>query len=243
MSYILIIGAKSDVGMALARKYTDHGYNLYLAARNSTDLTEFANDLQIRSSRAISCVELDILDYRSHKAFFDNLKIKPIGVIVVSGYLGVQKYSESNFSDVEKIIDTNFTGAVSLLNIVANNFELQKSGFIVGVSSVAGERGRQSNYLYGSSKAALSIYLSGLRNRLHASNISVLTVKPGFIKTKMTKGMDLPQFLTLSPTEVADKIFIAQQKKKNVVYLKWIWRWIMFVIKIIPEAIFKRTSL
>jgi short-subunit dehydrogenase len=219
MSYILIIGAKSDVALALARKYATHGYDLYLAARNSTDLREFTNDLEIRTSRVVSCLEFDILDYSSHKPFFDNLKIKPIGVILVSGYLGVQKYSETDFSEAEKTIDTNFTGAVSFLNIVANDFELRKSGFIIGVSSVAGDRGRQSNYLYGSSKAALSIYLSGLRNRLYSSNINVLTVKPGFIKTKMTKGMDLPSYLTSNPTEIADKIFLAQQKRKNVIYL------------------------
>lgn len=243
MQYVLIIGAKSDLAIELAKKYAAQGYHLYLAARNSSDLKDFAKDLQIRTTRNIIILEFDILNYNSHQIFYDNLEIKPIGVILVSGYLGSQKNAEINFMETAKIIDTNFTGAVSLLNIVVNYFELRKKGFIVGISSVAGDRGRKSNYFYGSSKAAFSSYLSGIRNRLNSSNVNVLTVKPGFIKTKMTIDIEFPNFLSSSPSNVAEKIFIAQQKKKNVIYVKWFWRVIMIVIKIIPEIIFKRTSL
>lgn len=137
---------------------------------------------------------------------------------------------------------TNYTGVVSLINIIANDFERRRSGFIVGISSVAGDRGRKSNYLYGSAKAAFTAYLSGLRNRLYEAQVHVLTVKPGFVATKMTEGMDLPEKLTAQPDEVASDIFQAQQKGKNVLYTKWIWRWVMMVIKMIPEWKFKGMS-
>ena len=120
---------------------------------------------------------------------------------------------------------------------------LTSLGIIIGVSSVAGDRGRKSNYYYGSSKAAFSSYLSGIRNRLNLSNVTVLTVKPGFIKTKMTRELEFPNILSSSASNVAEKIFNAQQDKKNVIYVKWFWRYLMLVIKIIPERIFKKTSL
>jgi len=140
-------------------------------------------------------------------------------------------------------MDTNYTGVVSLFNIIANDFEKRKSGFIVGISSVAGDRGRKSNYIYGSAKAAFTAYLSGLRNRLYDAQVHVLTVKPGFVSTKMTEGMDLPEKLTAQPEEVAEDIYKAQQKGKNVLYTKWIWRWMMLIIRSIPEFQFKKMSI
>ncbi len=243
MSYILIIGAKSDIAKAVARKYAENGYDLYLAARKSNDLKEFANDINIRTQRTVKCVELDILDYASHQTFYDNLEGKPLGVISAVGYLGEQDKAQNNFSEAQKIIDTNYTGVVSLLNIIVDDFEKRKCGFIVGISSVAGDRGRKSNYIYGSAKAALTAYLSGLRNRLYNANVHVLTVKPGFVATKMTKGMGLPKKLTAQPGEVAEDIYEAQQKGKSVLYTKWMWRWVMLIIKSIPEFLFKKRSI
>ncbi len=243
MSYILIIGAKSDIAKATARKYAKEGYSLYLAARKSTELEGFAKDIKIRTQRDVKCVELDILDYASHEAFYDALKVKPLGVFSVVGYLGEQEKAQSDFQETKKIIDTNYTGVVSLLNIIANDFGRRKSGFIVGISSVAGDRGRKSNYLYGSAKAALTAYLSGLRNRLYNANVHVLTVKPGFVATKMTEGMDLSAKLTAQPEEVAEDIYKAQQKGRNVLYTKWMWRWVMLIIKSIPEFLFKKRSI
>lgn len=243
MSYILIIGAKSDIAKAVARKYAKKGYNLYLAARKSSELEEFANDIKIRTQRDVKCVELDILDYASHEAFYDALEEKPLGVLSAVGYLGEQDKAQRDFKEVKKIIDTNYTGVVNLLNIIANDFEKRKSGFIIGISSVAGDRGRKSNYIYGSAKAALTAYLSGLRNRLYVANVHVLTVKPGFVATKMTEGMDLPEKLMAQPEAVAEDIYRAQQKNKNVLYTKWIWRWVMLIIKVIPEFQFKKMSI
>jgi short-subunit dehydrogenase len=243
MSYILILGAKSDIAKAIAREYAKHGYDLYLAARNSNELTSFANDINVRTKRTVKLLELDILNYSKHQGFYENITEKPLGVISAIGYLGNQEVAENNFNEAKKIIDTNYTAIVSLLNIIANDFESRRSGFIVGISSVAGDRGRKSNYYYGSAKAALSTYLSGMRNRLHEAQVNVLTVKPGFVSTKMTENMDLPEKLTAQPETVASDIFRAQQKGKSIIYTIWIWRWIMLVIRNIPEFQFKKMSI
>jgi decaprenylphospho-beta-D-erythro-pentofuranosid-2-ulose 2-reductase len=239
MSYVLITGAKSDIAKATAREYAENGYDLYLAARNSSELEEFAQDITTRTQKSVKLLELDILDYKGHQAFYDNLDEKPLGVISAIGYLGEQEKAQSDFNEAQQIMDTNYTGVVSLFNIIANDFEKRKSGFMVGISSVAGDRGRKSNYIYGSAKSALTTYLSGLRNRLYDARVHVLTVKPGFVATKMTKGMDLPEKLTAQPEEVAEDIYKAQQKGKNVLYTKWMWRWVMLIIKVIPEWKFK----
>ena len=243
MSYILIIGAKSDIAKATAREYAKNGYDLYLAARNSEELETFVQDIVTRTERTVKTAELDILDYKSHQAFYDKLKEKPLGVISAVGYLGDQEKAQTDFGEAKQIMDTNYTGIVSLLNIIANDFEERRSGFIIGISSVAGDRGRKSNYIYGSAKAALTAYLSGLRNRLYDAQVHVLTVKPGFVATKMTEGMDLPERLTAQPEEVAEDIYKAQQKNKNVLYTKWSWRWVMLIIRNIPEFQFKKMSI
>ena len=243
MSYVLIVGAKSDIAKAVAREYAKNGYDLYLASRDSNELEEFANDIRVRTQKEVQIVELDILDYKTHQAFYDSLDKKPLGVISAIGYLGEQNKAQLAFEEAQRIIDTNYTGVVSLFNIIANDFEKRKSGFIVGISSVAGDRGRKSNYIYGSAKSALTAYLSGLRNRLYDAQVQVLTVKPGFVATKMTEGMDLPKKLTAQPEEVAEDIYKAQQKGKSVIYTKWIWRYIMMIIKMIPEWKFKGMSI
>jgi len=243
MSYVLIIGAKSDIAKATAREYAKNGYDLYLAARNVEELTDFAQDIKTRTQKEVKLVELDILDFESHQAFYDTLEEKPLGVISAVGYLGDQEKAQTDFTEARRIIDTNYTGVVSLFNIIANDFEQRRSGFMVGISSVAGDRGRKSNYIYGSAKAALTAYLSGLRNRLYDAQVHVLTVKPGFVATKMTEDMDLPEKLTAQPEEVAQDIFKAQQSGKNVLYTKWIWKWVMLIIRNIPEFQFKKMSI
>ena len=180
MSYVLIIGAKSDIAKEVARTYAKNGYNLYLAARDTADIEELATDIKVRSSVDIELIKFDITDYASHQGFYDTLKEKPLGVIIVSGYMNEQRVVEKDWNESLNTINVNYTGAVSILNIIANDFEKERRGFIVGVSSVAGDRGRKANYIYGSAKAAFSTYLSGLRNRLFESGVSVLTVKPGF---------------------------------------------------------------
>ncbi len=243
MSYILIVGAKSDIAKAVAREYSKNGYDIYLAGRKINELEDFANDIRVRGVRNVKLLELDITNFSSHEEFYNNIEEKPLGVISAVGYLGEQKLAEKDFSETLNIINANYTGVISLFNIIADDFEDRKNGFMVGISSVAGERGRKSNYMYGSAKAGLTAYLSGLRNRLYESQVHVMTVKPGFVATKMTEGMDLPEKLTASPKDVAEDIFESQQKRKSILYTKWIWQYIMMIIKLIPEWQFRKMSI
>ena len=243
MSFILIIGAKSDIAKATAREYAKHGYDLYLAARNSSELEEFASDVTVRSQRTVKVVELDILDLKSHENFYEQLEEQPLGVISAIGYLGDQEKAQLDIDEAQLIMATNYTGVVNLFNIIANDFECRRSGFMVGISSVAGERGRKSNYIYGASKAGFSAYMAGLSHRFYNTDITVLTVKPGFVYTKMTQDLDLPAKLTATPDDVALAIKKGVDKNKGVIYVKPVWRLIMLIIKLLPGFIFNRTNL
>ena len=243
MSYVLIVGAKSDIAKAIAREYAQHGYDLYLVARKVNELEAFAKDIILRMQKKVKLIELNILNYQNHQSFYEELKDKPLGVITAVGYLGNQGKAQYNFNEAKIIMETNYMGIVSLLNIIANDFENRKKGFIVGISSVAGDRGRKSNYIYGSAKAAFTAYLSGLRNRLYDSRVQVLTVKPGFVATKMTENLALPKRLTAFPEEVAKDIYNAQQKGKSVIYTKKVWKWVMLIINMIPEFKFKKMKI
>jgi short-subunit dehydrogenase len=241
---LLILGATSDVGRALAHEYASHGFNIILSGRHLEEMEKSAKDIQIRHDGIeYEAVYFDALDTSSHAAFYRSLESKPTGVVSVIGLLGEQERGFDDFTHAEQIITTNYTALVSILNIIAQDFKDKKSGFIIGVSSVAGERGRQSNFLYGSAKAGFTAYLSGLRNAMFKEGVHVMTVNPGFINTSMTEGMDLPGALTLQPEDVAKDIYKAQQKSRDVSYTGWYWRWIMMIIRNIPETIFKRLGL
>ncbi|MBP0020402.1 MAG: SDR family oxidoreductase [Cyanobacteria bacterium SBLK] len=243
MKRVLILGAKSDIAKAIAHRFAKTGCNIDLAARNSTLLEPLVKDLSIRYNCQAKTLEFDALDFKSHGAFYESLTEKPDIVICVFGYLGNQDNAQKDFQEAEKIINTNYTGAVSILNIIANDFEQRQQGTIAGISSVAGDRGRQSNYFYGSAKAAFTAYLSGLRNRLTKAGVHVITVKPGYVATKMTEGMELPQPLTASPEQVSEAIFQAIEKQKNAIYTLWMWQYIMLIIRSVPEFIFKKLNL
>ena len=240
---VLILGGNSDVGKSLSRDFSKLGSNIILTSRKKGQLDSFKSDLEIRHSIKCDLEFFDVLDFNSHESFYNNLKKKPDIVISCIGYLDNQEKSENSFEESLKSIQTNFIGLVSILNIISNDFESRKSGIIVGVSSVAGDRGRGSNYIYGSSKSGFTSYLSGLRNRLFNSGVKVITVKPGFIKSKMTNHLDLPKILIATPNEISFDIIKSIKKKKNVVYTKWFWKWIMIIIESIPEFIFKKLKL
>ncbi|MEM7372180.1 MAG: SDR family oxidoreductase [Bacteroidota bacterium] len=240
---VLILGAHSDIARAIAHQYAQEGAKLILAARNSKRLEADVSDLGIRYHVQADIVEFDALAYTDHLTFYESLSVKPDLVFCVFGYLGQQEVAEKEWSQAKEILEVNFLGAASVLHHIANDMESRKEGIIVGISSVAGERGRASNYLYGSGKAGFTALLSGLRNRLVKSGVHVLTVKPGFVATAMTEEMDLPPLLTSTPEKVARDIKKAVRKQKNVLYTKWMWRYIMLVIRHIPESIFKKLSL
>ena len=240
---VLILGATSDMAVAIARQLAHEGYAITLAARNTERLEALEGDLRVRYKITVSSVPFDALNFASHQAFYNTLPEKPDIVICVFGLLGDQSAAQQDWQHAQLIIDSNFTGAASILNVVANDFERRKKGIIIGVSSVAGDRGRQSNYFYGSAKAGFTAYLSGLRNRMYHHGVHVVTVKPGFVKTKMIENLATPGPLTASPKKVAEKISRAIKRKSNTVYVLPIWSLIMFVIRAIPEGIFKRLKL
>jgi short-subunit dehydrogenase len=233
---ILIIGAKSDIAIAIAHKFASNGYNLQLAARNFTELDQISNDIKIRYNSDVKTYELNILNYKSFNKFVKSLKPLPAIVVCSVGLLGDQKKDEKNLDCASLVIRTNFEGPSLLLGEIANFFEKRGYGSIIGISSVAGDRGRASNYIYGSAKAGFSTNLSGLRNRLNKSNVRVLSVLPGFVKTKMTKNIKLPNLISSNPSKIANLVF--RNSSKSKVLYPFPWSMIMFIVKLIPERIF-----
>lgn len=243
MATVLVLGATSDIGMAIATAFAKDKCDLLLTARKKEDLLPAQADVTIRYGVNCDVYDFDATDFTSHQRFYTGLPVKPDIVVCVFGYMKDNEMVIRSQKETLNTIATNFAGAVSILNIVAADFAARKQGWIIGVSSVAGERGRYSNYIYGSAKAGFTAYLSGLRNRMYHENVHVMTVLPGFVYTRMTEDLKLPKLLTATPEQVGRAVFKAAHKKKNVIYVKWFWRWIMLIIKMIPEPIFKRKKL
>lgn len=245
MKNILVLGATSAIAQATARLFAGSGDRLFLVGRNEEKLLQLKQDLEVRGALESDYAAVDLADRSQHSELLDTVyqKMSPIDIVLIAyGTLGDQKLCEENFDLAEEQLRVNFLSVCALLNELAQYFERRRSGTIAVISSVAGDRGRQSNYFYGSAKGGLSLYLQGLRNRLSRFGISVLTIKPGFVDTPMTAHLSQGP-LFVSPEVVARGIVRAIEKKKDVVYLPWFWRWIMLVIKAIPEPIFKRLSL
>jgi decaprenylphospho-beta-D-erythro-pentofuranosid-2-ulose 2-reductase len=243
MSTVLILGATSDIGFAIARKFASEKYDIQLTARHTNQLRPLQSDIEIRYGVACSVYAFDATAFETHTSFYNSLCPKPDIVIYVVGYMNDNEKVIRDWNESLKTINANYTGAVSILNIVAENYSQIQKGIIIGISSVAGNRGRQSNYIYGSAKAAFTAYLSGLRNKLYHCKVHVMTVVPGFVYTKMTEHLQLPALLTAKPDEVATAIYNGVRKKENVVYVKWFWKWIMLIITAIPESMFKKKKL
>lgn len=241
--WLLVLGANSDIAVATTRRFAKEGWNVHLASRDMNNLSKEAVNLRLRHEVQVKEVFFDATDFNSHSQFYSELEPKPLGVIVTFGFLANQSEAQKDFSVARKIVESNYLGAVSILEVIAQDFERKGSGFIVGVSSVAGDRGRASNYIYGSAKAGFSAYLSGLRHRLSKAGVHVMTVKPGFVATKMTAGMELPKKLLATPQEIAEAIYQGVVAKRNTIYAKKIWRMIMLIIRHIPETIFKKSNL
>jgi len=241
---VLILGATSAIARATATAFAARGDSLYLASRDEEELRRIAADLRLRYGVKVHCGFFDAEATETHETFFNSVvaHLQDLsGVVLAFGYLGDQRAAR-DFKEGAKVIAANFTGAASILGHCANHFESLQSGFIIGISSVAGDRGRQSNYVYGAAKGALDLYLQGLRNRLHASGVRVITIKPGFVDTAMTYGLP-GMFLVASPQYIGERIVAALGRSADVVYLPWFWRYIMLMIRLIPEFVFKRMKL
>jgi len=243
MSTVLILGATSDIGMALAKKFASQKFDVQLAARRPESLEPLQSDISIRYGITSTLHAFDALNYGEHASFFNSLSPCPDVTVSVFGILDEEDLAFNDWFVAERMINTNYAGAVSILNQVARTYISRQRGTIIGISSVAGDRGRASKLIYASSKAGFTAYLAGLRNKCFKENVHVMTVQPGFVYTKMTENLSLPKPITSTPEEVAGIIYKAYQKKRNVVYVKWFWRYIMLIIKNIPEFQFKKMKL
>ncbi len=242
---ILILGATSAIASKTALILAQEGHALFLAGRNEASLRDVSEQLTQAGAGSVSHFVVDLSDTETHEALLQDAASSLQGidtVLLAYGTLGDQRACEQDWALAHAEINTNFTSAASLLSRIANRFQDQGSGCIVAISSVAGDRGRGSNYIYGASKGALSLFLQGLRNRLYKHGVQVVTVKPGFVSTPMTAHLKQGP-LFVEPDVVAKGIVRAMKKGKNVVYLPLRWRLIMIIIKSIPEWIFKRLGL
>lgn len=245
MRKIFLAGATSAIAQACARIWAERGDALFLVARNAERLEAIAADLRVRGAKQVETRVLDLCDLEAHPGLVDEAVVKLGGIdmaLIAHGTLGDQEAAQRDFEVAEAELRNNFISAASLLSVLANHMEAQGRGTLAAISSVAGDRGRQSNYVYGSAKAGLSAFLSGLRNRLHKSGVSVVTIKPGFVDTPMTAHVAKGP-LFASPEKVGAAIVAAMEKGRAVVYVPTFWRLIMFVVRSIPERIFQRLSL
>ncbi|GAB5471155.1 MAG: SDR family oxidoreductase [Rhodospirillales bacterium] len=240
---ILILGAGSDMGKAVAHRFAQLGHPIRLAARSVAKLEPDRADIQLRYDVPVSLHEFDVLATTNLDSFVEALPELPEVAVCAVGLMGTQSESEAEPEAATRVMRSNFEGPALTLGVLAQRFEDRGSGTLVGISSVAGERGRASNYVYGSAKAGFTAFLSGLRNRLAKRGVHVVTVLPGFVATQMTKGMDLPKRLTAQASDVAVAIERAVRRKQDIVYVYPLWRIIMAVIRAIPEKIFKGLSL
>ncbi len=245
MRRILVVGATSAIAQEVSKRFAATGESLFLVARDGAKLDAVAQDLRVRGAAKVACAVLDVNDFERHEPLIleanealDGLD----GVLIAHGTLPDQKACEAEFAVAERELKTNFLSVVSLLTPLANQFEAQRGGFIAVISSVAGDRGRQSNYLYGTAKGGVSLFLQGLRNRLHPAGVSVITIKPGFVDTPMTKDID-KNALFAQPERVAAGIVKAVEQGREIVYLPPFWRAVMLLIRAVPEPLFKRLKL
>ena len=241
---MVILGSNSEVAQAFVEKYLNNGAkikNLYLFTSNEQNTKRFAQHIYVKYLQESTIIPLDItkeIDYKKLE------KIDAYLLFCATGFLG--KNTQEGLYDndnTQKIIDINYAKLIPLLNFFAKKMEAKRNGTIIALSSVAGERGRQSNFIYGSAKAGFTAYLSGLRNYLFNKKVRVMTIKPGFMDTKMTSGLPLNPKLTATPQQAANYIYKGYKNKKDEIYILPIWWLIMLIIRNIPEFIFKKMKL
>lgn len=244
MTQILIVGATSAMARGCAFAWAAQGQRVLLAGRDDTELARLAQDIRVRFNTAAQVVALDLDETAPREGWVAELQEtygQIDGLLCAAGWMPDNETMRHGQPALQ-VIQRNFTGPVALINAFADVCEQRKHGFIVGIGSVAGDRGRQSNYLYGAAKGGFAIYLAGLRNRLFAAGVSVLTVKPGFVDTRMTFGLP-GLFLVADPFWVGQQIVAASDKGRDEIYVPGFWRLILLIIRHVPEVIFKRLKL
>jgi short-subunit dehydrogenase len=243
---VLIVGATSTIARHAAGELAARGARLHLAARDEAGAGRIGRDLEVRRGTEVSVSRFEATEYEAYEELLDDAADSMgglDGLLLAVGMLGDQARAETDPGHLRDIIEINYGAPASLIGTAARRFEEQGHGWIAALSSVAGDRGRPSNYAYGSAKAGLTAFLEGLRARLHGSGVHVLTVKSGPTDTKMTFGMDDPPPLMAEPERVAKRIVWAIEKEKDVCYAPPIWRYIMAAIRLVPSPVFKKLDL
>jgi short-subunit dehydrogenase len=246
MKKILIVGATSAIATACARIWAGQGAALFLVGRNPAKLQSIADDLAVRGAAAVHKLAADANDITSHGAAMEAAARAMGGIdiaLIAHGSLPDQAACENDAGRMLQEIATNGTSVLALLTVLANHFEQQRRGAIGVITSVAGDRGRPSNYVYGSAKAAVQTFCEGLRARLLRAGVSLTDIRPGFVATPMTQGLKLPGLLVADPTAVARRITAGIERRVDVLYTPAYWSLIMLVIRSIPRAVFKRLKL
>jgi decaprenylphospho-beta-D-erythro-pentofuranosid-2-ulose 2-reductase len=232
--YLLVIGAGSDIAKETYNNFAKNGFNLYLALRNPEEITSYVNDLRIRYD-----IEVDVIKW-SLGENIDFQKLNPFPEVTL---FTVGLLDNTNKLSPEEITNINYTKSIKLLDNISNHCSTLLSGSLLVISSVAGERGKERNLYYNAAKSAMTSYLSGLRQKYYKNNVHIMTIIPGIVATKMTADLKLSRILTSSPRKVGQDIFNAYQKRKDILYTPWYWRYIMLIISNIPEFIYKRIKL
>lgn len=246
MKKILIVGATSAIAGACARRWAKDGGEFFLVARDVQKLAQTAGDLLARGARGVTTHVMDATDVAAHRLMLERcLETMPrIDICLIAhGTLPDQRACEQDVALALAEFANNGTSVIALLTLLANQLVAQRDGALAVISSVAGERGRPSNYLYGSAKAAVSTFCEGLRARVFKSGVNVMTIKPGFVDTPMTQGLALPAWLVAQPDRVAQLIVAGIERKVSVLYVPGFWAWIMWVIRLLPQPVFKRLNL
>jgi decaprenylphospho-beta-D-erythro-pentofuranosid-2-ulose 2-reductase len=242
---VLIIGATSAIGGETAKLFAQAGARMFLTGRDPAKLAAVQDDLQVRGATLVETAELDVSRIPAHRTVIDNA-ITALGgldvALIAHGTLPNQIQCQEDPTVMLEAIQVNFTATLAILTLLANYFERERAGCIAVITSVAGDRGRQSNYVYGAAKGGVERFLQGLRNRLFRSGVAVVTIKPGFVDTPMTADLKKTPLFS-SPERVARAIYRAIEQKRDVVYIPWFWRPIMTLIKWLPERTFKRLHL
>lgn len=245
-SRVAIVGATSTIARAVAQRLADRGATLHLAARNEEAVRRIGQDLQVRQDASVTWSQFEATESTSREHLLETAMREMGGLdvlFVAVGMLGSEEEAQQNPTHLQNVIEVNFTAVAQLLSRAAQRFEAKGEGMIAALSSVAGDRGRPSNYAYGSAKAGLTAFMEGLRGRMHESGVHVLTVKPGPTDTKMTFGMEDPPPLMAKPEQVAADIVAAMKTRRDVCYTPSIWRYIMSLIRLIPPSVFKKLPL
>jgi short-subunit dehydrogenase len=242
---ILVVGATSAIAEAAARQWAARGHSLYLVGRRESLLAADAEDLRVRGARVVASEAMDVLDHDAHEGMIARAEAS-LGTLdcalIAHGTLPDQDACVSDPARAVAEIETNAVATAALVLRIAARFEARRAGILAVITSVAGDRGRASNFVYGASKAFVSTMLAGLRHRLHGRGVTVIDIRPGFVDTPMTARFAKGP-LWASPQRVAEDIVAAVDRRASVVYTPSFWRWIMLVVRLMPESLFVRTRL